>query len=137
MEEYTKEQIFEIKKVVAQDQKEMLRTLHNQLFVYNASVITILLFILNKSLEKNFSVFSFCLLLPIFICGLSAILILSSYNIIKEAYNTNDLDTAKRLNSKSQSLDYYGWQCFIAGTIFTFAFLVVSIILYYMQKILN
>ena len=101
------------------------------------TIITILLLTLNKALDTSgLNLFTLFVTIPIFICGLSAVLILSSYNVIKEAYNTNDVLTAQKLNSKSQKLDYYGWQCFISGTIFTFAFLLIGVIINYMDKLM-
>ena len=123
----TSEQVFEIEKIVAQNEKETLRTLHNQLFVHNASVITILFLSLNKIIDLKFYTFALITLVPIFLHGLSIVLVLASYKVGHELYI--DEANAENINIKAKKLSDIGWICFIAGVITTFVLLVCGLFL--------
>ncbi len=127
MSQYTDEQVFEIQKIVAQNERETLRTLHNQLFVHNASVITIIFLALNKAIDFKLYSFSIFMLVPIFLHGLSIVLVLTSYKIGHEAYV--DEVNADNIGIKARKFSDFGWHCFIFGVSITFLLLTYGLFL--------
>ncbi len=126
---YTPEQVFEISKIISQKETESLNLLHKQLFIYNASLISLALFVLNKSFDGKYYIFSLWLLIPVLCAILAIVLLLKSYIISHDSHDAKTADHIDQLNIQMKKHEKWSWYYFLAGISLTFFILSLGVII--------